>query len=102
MNEHKRRVFWTHNYPFGRRNVRTQDMIDLDEAGFKIESTNPNFGKTVTWMRCYLEGEYNREKKVNCMMAISAIETTIWNGMIFGLRKREGLICIVYTYLSRE
>ena len=52
--------------------MRTQDMIDLDEAGFKIESTNPNFGKTVTWMRCYLVGEYNREKKVNCMMAISA------------------------------
>ena len=52
--------------------MRTQDMIDLDEAGFKIECTNPKFGKTVTWSRCYLEGEYNREKKVNCMMAISA------------------------------
>jgi hypothetical protein len=47
-------------------------MIDVDEAGFKIESTNPSFGKTVSWLRCYLEGEYNRDKKVNCMMAISA------------------------------
>jgi hypothetical protein len=40
-------------------------MIDVDEAGFKIESTNPSFGKTVSWLRCYLEGEYNRDKKVN-------------------------------------
>ena len=44
----------------------------MDEAGFKIESTNPSFGKMVSWMQCYLEGEYNRDKKVNCMMAISA------------------------------
>ncbi len=53
-------------------NELKQDMIDVNEAGFKIESTNPNFGKTVSWLRCYLEGEYNRDKKVNCVMAISA------------------------------
>jgi hypothetical protein len=47
-------------------------MIDVDEAGFKIEHTNPNFGKTVSWLRCYLEGEYNRDKKINCLIAISA------------------------------
>ena len=34
-----RHVFWNHNYPLGRADVRTQDMIDVDEAGFKIEST---------------------------------------------------------------
>ena len=48
VNEHKRQLFRTHNYLFGRRSVRNQDMIDSDEAGFKIESTNQNFGKTVT------------------------------------------------------
>jgi hypothetical protein len=72
LNRYKRHVFWNHNYPLGRADVQTQDMIDVDEAGFKIESTNPSFGKTVSWLRCYLEGEYNRDKKVNCMMAISA------------------------------
>jgi hypothetical protein len=72
LNEHKRHVFWNHNYPFGRADVRTQDIIDVDEAGFKIESTNPSFGKTVSWSRCYLEGEYNRDRKVNCLMGISA------------------------------
>jgi hypothetical protein len=72
LNKHKRHFFWTFNYAFGRANVRVQDMIDVDEAGFKIENTNPSFGKTVLWLHCYLEGEYNWEKKVNCMMAISA------------------------------
>jgi hypothetical protein len=49
-----------------------QDMINVDKAGFKIENTSPRFDKTVLWMHCYLEGEYNWEKKVNCMMAICA------------------------------
>ena len=59
LNEHKRCVFWNHNYPFSQADVRTQDIIDIDEVGFKIESTNPSFGKTVLWLRCYLKGEYN-------------------------------------------
>ncbi len=72
VNKHKRYVFWNQNYPLGRADVRTQDMIDVDEAGFKIEHTNPNFGKTVSWLQCYLKGEYNHNKKINCLMAISA------------------------------
>ncbi len=49
-----------------------QDIIDVDEAGFKNESTNPSFGKTVSWLRCYLKEVYNHDRKVNCLMAISA------------------------------
>ncbi len=52
--------------------MRTQDIIDVDEAGFKIESTNPSFGKTVLWLCCYLKREYNRNRKVNCLMATLA------------------------------
>ncbi len=70
LNNHKRFVFWNQNYPLGQADVRTQDMIDIDEAGFKIEHTNPNLGKTVSWLQCYLEGEYNHNKKVSCLMAI--------------------------------
>jgi len=71
-NLQKRHMFWYDNYPFGRANIRTSDMIDMDQAGFKIESTNPGFGKTVSWLRCDDAGQYNRDMKVNCMMAISA------------------------------
>lgn len=72
INLHKRNVFWTRNYPMGRANVRTIDMIDMDEAGMKIEATNPKFGKCVSWERCHTEGAYNRDKKLNLMMAIAA------------------------------
>jgi hypothetical protein len=50
LNRYKRHVFWNHNYPLGWADVQTQDMIDVDEAGLKIESTNPSFGKTVSWL----------------------------------------------------
>lgn len=72
INLRKRHRFWTMNYPFGRANIRTCDMIDMDEAGFKIESTNTKFGKAVSWLRVWTEGQYLRDKKLNCMMAISA------------------------------
>ena len=38
----------------------------------RVKSTNPSFGKTVSWLQCYLEGEYNRDRKVNCLMEILA------------------------------
>jgi len=50
LNMYKRHVFWNQNYPFGRADVQTHDMIYVDEAGFNIESTNPSFGKTVSWL----------------------------------------------------
>ncbi len=72
VNKQKRQLFWRANYPHGREDVRTRDMIDMDEAGFKVEASNPKFGKVVSWLRCYLEGQYNRDAKLNCMMAIAA------------------------------
>jgi len=72
INMHKRAMFWDWNYPHGRANVRTRDMIDMDQAGMKIEATNPHFGKTVSWERCHFDGAYNRDRKLNLMMAVSA------------------------------
>lgn len=72
INLHKRHLFWTANYPLGRADIRTQDMIDIDECGLKIEATNPRFGKCVSWERCWQEGAYNRDRKLNLLMAISA------------------------------
>ena len=72
LNMYKRHVFCDHNYSLRWADVQMQDMIDVDMAGFKIESTNPSFRKMVSWLQCYLKDEYNRNKKVHCMMAISA------------------------------
>lgn len=57
-------MFWNLPYPLGWANIRTKDMIDMDKAGFKVEASNPKFGKTVLWQCCYLEGEYNCDKKL--------------------------------------
>ena len=35
INLHKRDMFWMWNYPFGRADVKTSDMIDMDECGLK-------------------------------------------------------------------
>lgn len=72
INLHKRDLFWTANYPLGRADIRTQDMIDIDECGMKIEATNPRFGKCVSWERCWIQGAYNRDRKLNLLMAIAA------------------------------
>ena len=72
INIHKRQRYWTMPYPFGRADVRTQDMIDMDQCGMKIEATNPHYGKSLSWERCHFEGSYNRDKKLNVMMAVSA------------------------------
>ena len=58
INLHKRHAFWHSNYPEGRADVSTRDIIDTDQAGMKIEESNPNFGKTVSWERCHFDGLY--------------------------------------------
>ena len=65
-------MYWLWNYPFGKVDVATSDMIDMYECGFKIETSNLSFGKCVLWERCHFEGAYNQERKLNLMMAISA------------------------------
>ena len=72
INLRKREQFWHEIYPHGRADVLTSDMIDMDQAGMKIEASNPRYGKTVLWQRSHFDGSYNRDKKLNLMMAISA------------------------------
>ena len=45
INMHKRDVFWSWDYPFGRNDVLTRDMIDMDQAGMKIEASSYNRDK---------------------------------------------------------
>ncbi len=47
-------------------------MIDMDKCGLKIEASNDNFGKCISWERCHFDGASNQEIKLNLMMAISA------------------------------
>jgi hypothetical protein len=39
-NLYKREMIWTWNNPFGRADVNTSKMIDMDKCGLKIEASN--------------------------------------------------------------
>ena len=51
--------------------VAVADITDIDEAGFFLESSNRNYGKTVLCLRCSQNGVYGRGEKVNLLLAIS-------------------------------
>ncbi len=72
--------------------MRTQNMINVDKAGFKIENTNPSFSKTVSWLHCYLEGEYNANTHYDME----------WHGTISGQEKRAGQICFGFMCFFRR
>ena len=72
INLHKRETFWKGYYPHGCANVLTSNMINMDQAGIKIEASNPKFGKAVSWQRSHFDGSYNWDKKLNLMMATLA------------------------------
>ena len=71
INMEKRRMYWTMGVPFGVVGVDISDLIDLDEMGLFLESTNRKYGKTLRGMRADHEGQYNRGIKLNFLAAIS-------------------------------
>ena len=68
----KRKLYWESGYPLGIANEQTEDMIDIDEARFKLESADRSFGKVSREFRCNLKGMYKKgEPGTNLIMAIS-------------------------------
>jgi hypothetical protein len=90
MNLHKRDMFWLWNYPFGRTDINTSDMIDMDEYGLKIENSNPSFGKSISWERCHFEGHTTKRGSSTSSWQSVPIKTTTWSGTSFGHKKRGG------------
>ena len=72
VNLKKREYYWSQPPPLGMAGVNTADIIDIDEAGFKLEHQNRKHGKTVSALRCDQPGVYGRGKKLNLLLAISA------------------------------
>ncbi len=67
-------MYFTWGEQFGIANTPIQDIVDLDEAGIKLEHSNRKQGKTPTIMRCDDDGVYNREQKTNILLAICGDE----------------------------
>jgi hypothetical protein len=64
--------FWRHNYPYGIFDINIEDLIDLDEAGFFLESVNGARGKAGIGKRVKEEGPYGHSEKWTLTMAVSA------------------------------
>lgn len=68
----KRHNYWTQPYPHGTADIDTDDMIDIDECGIFVKTSNRKFGKTFLGKRCSQEGVYKRGRKLNLLLGISA------------------------------
>jgi len=71
INVQRRWSFWNLPYPFGIANIRTEDMIDIDEAAVFAESANRGEGKCHITLRCRDDGIYGHSTKTNLLLAIS-------------------------------
>ena len=61
-------------YPLGIADIRRQDMIDCDEAGIYLESSNRTQGKSHKTVRVIARGPYSKTQKWNLMMGICGEE----------------------------
>lgn len=67
----RRHLFWTRNYPVGRADINSEDMIDIDEAAIFMETCNRKHGKGYIGCRIREEGPYNHSEKYTITMAIA-------------------------------
>lgn len=66
------KMYFTTYYPTGILDVNINDMIDINEMGLYLETTNRKLGKTIRGMRADNEGNYNRDEKSNILAAMAA------------------------------
>lgn len=72
INLSKRRQYWGETYPRGINGVDVRDVIDIDEAQFKLESQNRKFGQMPKQLRCDARGSYRKGAPgVSLLMGIS-------------------------------
>lgn len=54
--------------------IETRDILDLDECGLMVETSNRKFGKTTSILRCDDSGPFNRNGKLNLLLCVGADE----------------------------
>ena len=70
-NLRKRKLYWERGYPLRIADEETSNMIDIDEAGFKLESRDRSYGKVIREFRVNLRGKYKKGVSgVSLIMAI--------------------------------
>ena len=64
-------MYWTMGVPCGVVGVDIWDLINFDEMGLFLESTNWKYGKTLRGIWVDHEGQYNCGVKMNFLVAVS-------------------------------
>ncbi len=101
LNFTKSDMYFTWGTPFGIAITIIADMIDIDEAGVKLEHSNWMRGKTPTIMYCDDVGVYNRDRKTNLLLVISRDEN--YNKSWYELWEEEGTTLLrFYSFLERK
>ena len=76
----------------------TEDIIDIDECGLFLESSNRGFGKVKRGRRCDQKWIYNRAgQKLNLPLAICGGNN---DPMRFSHKSGEGTTLLIYHNLS--
>ena len=70
INMEKWKIYWEEDYSNGVADVNVANLINLDEMGLFLESTNMKFGKTLRGLRADQKGAYNTGVKMNFLAAI--------------------------------
>jgi hypothetical protein len=50
-------MYWECGWPLGIADEDTSNMIDIDEAGFKLDSTDRSYGKVAREFQANLRGK---------------------------------------------
>lgn len=75
-------------------------MIDIDEAGIKLEHAKRSYGKAVTGQRVREEGPYGHEGKLTLLMAVAGRPGP--NDRFYKLEERPGTDVLFFYEFIRE
>ena len=66
----RRKIFHTERFPVGKVGIPRARLIDVDECGLELRSTDPHYGHAVKGLRVVHPGNYTRDTKVTVIAAI--------------------------------
>ena len=78
-NLRRRWRYWNLPFPMGIADVPMSHIIDLDECGIFVQTSNRNHGKSYEGIRVNEPGPYSKGEKWNLLMAICGEEGDIGN-----------------------
>ena len=66
----RRKIFHTERFPVGKVGIPRARLIDVDECGLELRSTDQHYGHAVKGLRVVHPGNYTRDTKVTGIAAI--------------------------------